>query len=304
MKQYALFLGCNIPSRVPQYESAARKSLEALDFDLVDLPFNCCGYPMRDQYFEAYLLAAAKNMALAEAKGLNMLALCKCCLGSLKRAQSFLNTHDELRAMVNKELAEEDLTYKGTTQIQHLQSVLYHEVGLEELDERVRKHLEGVKVAAFYGCHALRPSRVTGFDNPYDPHIIDDLIKTVGGTSVPWEGRLKCCGAPQREKNPELSLATVQERLEQCAASGADVLNVDCPHTLLQVKWAFENWREAGKKLRGLVVYPQLLGLALGLDPESLGLDENTPSASFLAKYLVPKKEKPAKKKKKAEAAA
>jgi heterodisulfide reductase subunit B len=289
MMRYALFLGCKIPSCVPQYEFAARRVLKALDIKLVDMPFNCCGYPMRDQYFESYLLAAAKNLALAESKGQNIVTLCKCCLGSLKRAQNFLASHRNLFTLVNDVLSREGLVYTGACQVNHLQSVLYHQVGLERLSEMIVRPFSGLKVAAMYGCHALRPSRITGFDRPYDPHIIDDLIGVTGAVSVPWEGRLKCCGAPLREKNPELSLSTISERLRECRDSEADVLNVDCPHTLLQVKRAFETLGpQTLASVRGVALYPQMLGLALGMDPSELGLEDNRPRSGCVANYLAP----------------
>ena len=289
MMRYAIFLGCKIPSSLPQYEVAARRVLKALDIDLVDMPFNCCGYPMRDQYFESYLLAAAKNLALAESKGQDLLTLCKCCLGSLKKAQDFLASHRNLLTLVNDLLAREGLVYTGACQVRHLQSVLYHQVGLEKLSDMIVRPFSGLKVAAMYGCHALRPSRVTGFDRPYDPHIIDDLIEVTGAASVPWEGRLKCCGGPLREKNPELSLATIGERLQECNDAGAEVLNADCPHTMLQVRWAFETLGpQSLGSVRGVALYPQMLGLALGMDPSELGLEDNRPRSGCIANFLAP----------------
>jgi len=287
MMNYALFTGCQIPENAPQYETAARRVLGALEVGVRDLPFNCCGYPMRDMYFESFMLASAKNMALAESKGLNILTLCKCCLGTLKRAQTFLNRHGNLRTLVNDILGREGLIYSGSCQVEHLQSVLYHQLGVEMISDRVVRPFSGLKVAAMYGCHALRPSRVTGFDNPYDPHIIDDLLRAIGVESVPWEGRLKCCGAPLRHKNPALSLTTIQERIDECDQAGAQVLGVDCPHTLEQIKWALDNLGAEGLgSIRGVALYPQMLGLALGLEPRELGLDENRPRSGCVANFL------------------
>jgi len=276
--RYALFLGCKIPSYAPQYETSARAVLKELGLKLASEEFNCCGYPLRDQHFHSFILAAARNLALAEAKGVPVITLCKCCLGSLKRAQSFLAQQPELLSMVRAKLALEGLDYQGATSVRHLQSVLHAEVGVEKISDLVTRSLEGIKVATMYGCHALRPSRITGFDSAFAPSLIEDLLKAVGAEPVPWKGRLKCCGGPLRERNPELSLATIMMRLKEFAASGAGVLNVDCPHTLLQVKWAHETLAVQGKQsLPGVVLYPQLLGLALGLDPGRVGLDKNSP---------------------------
>ncbi|MCF8031698.1 MAG: CoB--CoM heterodisulfide reductase iron-sulfur subunit B family protein [Desulfarculaceae bacterium] len=301
MMSYALFVGCQIPECVPQYETAARKVLGAIDVEVADLEFNCCGYPMRDTSFESYLLASARNMALAESKGLNLLTLCKCCLGSLKAAQNFLFQHKNLRTLVNDILGREGLVYSGSCQVKHLQSMLYHDLGPEKISDLVKRPFAGLKVAPFYGCHALRPSRVTGFDNPYDPHIIDDLLKAIGIESLPWDGRLKCCGAPLRDKNQDLSLETIQTRIAEANRAEAQVLGVDCPHTFKQMQWAFETLGGEGLgELRGVAVYPQLLGLALGLDPRGLGLDENRPRSGCVANFLAPEHPLPPKEEPKA----
>lgn len=288
---FALFTGCQVPSQAPQYEKSSRLVLRKLGLAVADLEFNCCGYPMRHQHFRSYLLAAARNLALAEARGLDLLTLCKCCLGSLRRAQDFLATQPELLAEVRSELAGEGLAYHGRARVRHLQSVLHDEVGLEAIKAALTRNLRGLRVATLYGCHALRPSRVTGFDpNPYRPTLIEDLLAVTGATSVAWEGKLKCCGAPLRERNENLSLKVIAQRFEECQAAGADVLNVDCPHTLAQIKWAFKKlWPGSAQQLRGVALYPQLLGLALGIAPADLDLDENRPRSGYLANYLSPR---------------
>ncbi|MBU1276963.1 MAG: CoB--CoM heterodisulfide reductase iron-sulfur subunit B family protein [Proteobacteria bacterium] len=287
--RFALFLGCKIPSFAPQYETSARVVLKKLGFEIAKMEFNCCGYPMRNDHFHLFILAAARNLALAEAKGLPMMTLCKCCLGTLKRAQNFLAQDPELLTMVKEKLALEGLEYRGSTEVRHLQSVLHQDVGLERLSDLVTHPFENLKVATMYGCHALRPSRITGFDNAYTPHVIEDLLQVVGAQSVPWAGRLKCCGAPLRERNEDLSLATIKMRMDEWAESGAEALNVDCPHTLLQIKWAQETLgAQSGEPARGVVLYPQLLGLALGLSASKLALEQNAPSPAFLTGRRAP----------------
>ncbi len=288
--RFALFAGCQVPNFAPQYETSSRLVLKKLGIKLTKVEFNCCGYPLRHQHFNSYLLAAARNLALAEAKGLDILTLCKCCLGSLKRAQSFLAHNPDLMAAVKRELAEEGLAFNGTAQVKHLQTVLHQDVGLERLSDLVVRQMKGLRIATLYGCHALRPSRVTGFDNPYSPHLIDELLEVIGAESVPWAGKLKCCGAPLREKNEVLSLSIINQRFKEVGEAGADVLNVDCSHTLLQIKWAFKMlWPRSVELLKGVVLYPQLLGLAMGIAPEDLDLDENRPRAGFLSNYLAPR---------------
>ena len=101
--KFAFFLGCNIPARVKQYESSARAVLRQLEVELIAAPqFVCCGYPARNTDQMAYLVSAAKNLAIAADAGFDMLVLCKCCYGSLKKAQHLLDNDADLREQVNE----------------------------------------------------------------------------------------------------------------------------------------------------------------------------------------------------------
>jgi heterodisulfide reductase subunit B len=273
--RYALFLGCKTPYFVPSYEIAVRRVMAALEVELEDPEFNCCGYPMSNRQFDSYLLAAARNLAIAEAYGLDILTSCKCCFGAFKRAiHLFVNNPAQLAA-VNTILAEEKLRYSGRVQIKHLLQVLHDDIGANALQKRVTISFQNkLKVAVMYGCHALRPSKVTSFDHPYTPTLIDRLVEVLGGQSVTWEGRLGCCGAPVREINPKLSLETIETRLREFNQSEADLLLVDCPHTQMQLDWAYAqiSGTDAEELVVGTASYPQLLGLTMGISPTELGL--------------------------------
>lgn len=288
--RYSFFLGCKIPYFTPQYETSTRRIMAELEVDLVDLEFNCCGYPMRHLYFSSYLLAAARALALSEAQGLDMMTPCKCCFGNFKRAQFLLSDKPALLEEVNAELADEGLNYAGRCQVQHMESVLYHQVGMEKLKDKVVRPFSGLNLAVMYGCHALRPSKITGFDNPYNPTMVDELAEVTGAVSIPWVGKLQCCGGPLRGKNDDISLAMIQARLRECRDDGAEVLVVDCPYSQMQSDWAYELMepKDSREFVQGSVLYPQLLGLAMGLPPEELGLELNTPDSSYLLSYLPP----------------
>jgi heterodisulfide reductase subunit B len=112
--KFALFLGCNIPARLTQYESSARAVLEELGVGLVEIKaFNCCGYPIRNLDFRSFLLAAARNLALAEKDNLDVISLCKCCYGSLKKADHLMREDGTWREEINRALEKEGLQYKG-----------------------------------------------------------------------------------------------------------------------------------------------------------------------------------------------
>ena len=181
----ALFLGCQIPARLMQYEAASRAVLASLGLDVADVEgFNCCGYPLRNISFKACILLSARNLALAERKQRDIVSLCQCCFGTLAKVNRMLQEDSQLRNEINETLEQEGLTYKGSVQVKHLLQVLYHDVGVEALRERVKRRHEGLRVATHYGCHVLRPSSVVQFDDPVNPTLFDRLVEVTGARSV------------------------------------------------------------------------------------------------------------------------
>ena len=197
MMEFALFLGCTIPARLNQYESSSRAVLEKLGVGLVDIrEFNCCGYPLRNIDFKVFILSSARNLALAEKKNLNVMTLCKCCYGSLKKADFLMKENASLKKEVNATLEKEGLKYEGRVEIKHLLSVLHKEIGIEAIKGKMAATFKRLKIATHYGCHALRPSQVVGFDNAVAPSLFDQLVEATGAESIDWPMKLECCGAP------------------------------------------------------------------------------------------------------------
>ena len=276
--KYALFLGCNIPARLNQYESSARAVLSKVDVGLVDIrEFNCCGYPVRNIDHTAFVLASARNLALAVRENLSVISLCKCCFGSLKKADYLIKENADLRAEINRILAKEGLKYEGDTEVKHFLSVLFHEVGIEVLKEKIVKTFSGLKIATHYGCHALRPSKIVQFDDPVAPSIFDQLVEVTGAESIDWSTKLDCCGAPVWGTNDELSMALTEKKLMDGDNAGADYLCTACPFCQMQfdtVQKTYLDGRGPDRQLPS-ILYPQLLGLSMGIDKEQLGLKEN-----------------------------
>ena len=136
--KYALFLGCKIPSQLPAYEASTRAVLGHFGVTLVDLEFDCCGYPARNYSHDAFVVAAARNLALAERAGLDVLTPCKCCFGTLRHAIRFLHKDAELRSRVGEALAEEALAWSGKAEVEHLLPVLARTIGVDALAAAVR----------------------------------------------------------------------------------------------------------------------------------------------------------------------
>lgn len=278
MIKYALFLGCNIPARVSQYEDSSRAVLKNLGVELIEIRgFNCCGYPLKNIDQKAYVLSSAQNLALAEKQGLNILTLCKCCFGSLKKVECLLKEDSRLRQDINHSLADNGLKYDGNISVKHLLSILYHDVGIDAIKSRLSGSYKDLRIATHYGCHALRPSRITQFDNPVAPTIFDELVEITGAVSVDWPQKLECCGAPLTGINDDISINLTKKKVSDAKKSGADYLCTACPFCHLQFDFLQKRMVENNGNSEHLasVLYPQLLGLCMGIDKETLGIGMN-----------------------------
>jgi heterodisulfide reductase subunit B len=290
MMKFALFLGCNIPARVPQYELSARAVLNQLGVQIVDSPeFKCCGNPIRNLDRKTFIHMAARNLAIAEKLGLGMLVLCKCCFGSLKKAAHAMKQDPSLHEEMNTLLAKEGLSYLGAAEVKHFLSVLHQDIGPKALKEKATKPFKGLKIATHYGCHALRPSEITEFDDPVAPVLFDELVCATGARSVDWPLKLECCGAPLLGVNDRLSMELTHKKLDDGRKAGADYLCVACPYCQMQfdkVQQMIASLQNTNHCLPSMV-FPQLLGLAMGIDADALGIGMNALDISNIESFLT-----------------
>jgi len=280
MIRYALYLGCTAPVRALNYEKAARKTAAQLGIDLVDInDFGCCGFPLKSVHRESALVLAARNLALAEAQGVDITALCSSCTGTLAEANHSLISDVALLRRVNEELKDATgLEYRGGVRVRHFVRVLYEEVGLDRLRACVRVDLSSLRLAAHYGCHYLKPGDAHDrFDDPENPVSLDRLIEAAGARSVYYEGREQCCGGGILGADEQTALAMPRLKLARVAASGADALVIVCPFCDIMYELQqrrIEKMYDARYNLP-VVFYPQLLGLAMGLSADDVGLPLN-----------------------------
>ena len=292
--EYTLFIGCNIPARVPQYEQSAKAVLDRLGVRTYELArFNCCGYPQRNADFKTYLTFAARNLALAEQQERPLMTLCQCCFGSLKQAAHLLADEEALRAEINQTLAKEGLSVSRALEVTHISKVLHQQVGTAAIKKALKVGFEGLNIAVHYGCHALRPSIIMQFDDPNTPVVLDDLVKATGARSVDWALKLECCGAPLTGINDPLAGDLTANKLEDGRKAGAHFLCVACPWCHLQFDTVQKTMTDEGRleQTLGSILYPQLLGLALGIGPEQLGMDNNVIPIDSIGGFLEKPKE-------------
>ncbi|MCW3985857.1 MAG: CoB--CoM heterodisulfide reductase iron-sulfur subunit B family protein [Candidatus Bathyarchaeota archaeon] len=274
MTSYALFLGCTIPARQPNYELSARKTLGKLGIELVDLDnMTCCAPPpVQSINFETSLAIAAYNICLAEESDLNLVTLCSGCFESLAMTNNMLKDDEELKAKINKILSQAGKEFQGDKEVKHFLQVLMDDVGLERLKQNVSKPLNNLKIAAFYGCHALRPSELLKLDDPERPRILESLIEALGAESVEYRNKLKCCGGLLRGYSDDLALNLAREKLENTSKAGADCIATLCPFCFVALDIGQIQVRAKFNKNYDIPIlhYSELLAFALGIDPKEL----------------------------------
>ena len=304
----AFFQGCNIPIRIEQYARSAEAVLNTFSIELEIIPeFTCCGYPIRNVDEKAYLLPSVRNIAIAEKKGLDIMVICNCCFASLQKAKSVMAKNPALLDEINALLAKEDLAYTGTAVIKHFLTVLHEDIGVEAIRKKRASMFTELKVSVIHGCHILRPREVTLFDDSFVPKITDALVTTTGAENLDWRGRLECCGAPLAGINDDVANRLLNDKINGAQEAGADFMIPICSYCHLQFDTAQRNLQEAEEKVMPVLLYPQLLGLCLGLDRGTLGIAENNTITSDdiirLESLLGPPVEEKKKKRKKKAAA-
>lgn len=288
----AFYLGCTIPVRAQNFELSTRKVAEAFGIELVDLPgAGCCGYPVRSLDIHQARVTAAAVLADAAATADELVTICTACTGVLTETAHELEHDDALRAKVNHELAKVGKTYGKNVRVRHFARVLVEDIGEEQIRGKVTVDLAGFRFAPHYGCHYLKPSGAyEGFDSVEQPSSLDRLIRFTGAESVSYRHKKDCCGGACLAVDEGLALSISKEKLDAIKSQAADGIVLVCPFCSImydssQKKIETEHHVEYGLPV---LFYPQLLGLAMGMDPKKdLGFQMNRVKANDLVDRMT-----------------
>jgi succinate dehydrogenase / fumarate reductase cytochrome b subunit len=232
----------------------------------------------------------ARNFALAERSGLPLMTICSTCQGVMSQANKRLLDDEDYLAEINVDLAEEGLEYKGTADPKHLLWVLIEEVGIDTLKSMVVRPLEGFRVAPFYGCYIVRPSAALGFDeHPERQDSLEQVIEAVGAEVVDFPGKTLCCGFPIMTINEANSNKMVANHTLDAKGLGAAAMVTPCPLCHLSLDGRQPDAAAARKTSIDLPILhlPQLIGLALGIDPKAMRLNKHIVSTKLLLSELA-----------------
>lgn len=296
MLRYAYFPGCVAQGACRELDTSTKAISKILGIELVELrKASCCGsgtYKEDSQLLEDTV--NARNIALAESLNLPLLTHCSTCQGVIGHVDERLkdakennpNYFDEVNSFLEKESCS---PYQGTTEVKHLLWALISDYGLDALKAKVKHSLNGLNCASFYGCYLLRVQKNLPFDNPFNPQSMEDIFTALGATPIYYDGRIKCCGWPLSSYATQQSFMMAGNNLLDALNKGADCIVTPCPlcHLNLDSRQP-EVAKVVQKKLDIPILHlPQLIGLALGISPHKLGLNNHVVSTKKVLEKIA-----------------
>jgi succinate dehydrogenase / fumarate reductase cytochrome b subunit len=283
----AYWPGCVSRGFTPELHGSMTRIAPLLDLDLVELDrSNCCGAGVIAEHNQELADALnARTFAMAQAVdgAAGMMNICSTCQGAQSECQERLDASADYRAHVNRRIEPEGLRYErgGSWWNKNLMWILVEEIGLDKLREKVVRPLEGLRVGPFYGCYIVRPTKRLGYEYyPDRGRYLHHIIEALGATPVDYAGAHKCCGFPVITMNRTTSLRQAGRHMADAIDAGADCVVTPCPLCHLNLDMQQPEAAKFVERDLGIPVLhlPQMLGLALGLEPKELGMTKHVVS--------------------------
>lgn len=273
--KYSLYPGCAGEATAKEAWLATRRVLDLLGIDISENhAYSCCGAGIveeEDPEFEYAL--NARNFALAEKEERDLLVICNTCLLTMLNTQKDLAENPDLHRQVNVDLAEIGLEYKDKVRIRPLLWLLRDDIGIDKLRELIKVPIGKVNIAPFYGCHIVRPSDIIQDDK--EPDFLSQLIEICGADAVDYDDKYNCCGFHILLNDHASSLKMTDRCLSNAERSGADMLVTPCTLCHISLDGYQKPASTDNRKEIPILHLAQMVGLALGIAPQELGLDKN-----------------------------
>ncbi len=272
--EVAYYPGCSLHSTAIEYNMSTKAAAEAVGLGLVEPKgWTCCGSaPAHKLNPDDAVRMPLENLALIERSGFHEVAVP--CAGCFLRFRSVLHEIREDAAL--KERMDEVIgyEYQDTVEVRSLLNVMAERVGVEAIAEKVRRPLEGLKVACYYGCALARPPEIVGTPHHEYPMGMDRVVDALGAEALDWDGKTRCCGADLAIAVPERGIELCRWLIEQARAVGADCLAVACPLCHANLDGRQLQMKDLEQKMP-ILYFTQLMALAFGVEPKTAGLHKN-----------------------------
>ncbi len=286
--KYIYYPGCSLEGTAREYDLSTRALMKAAGAELLELKdWTCCGATAAEPAGLLLSLALpARNLALAEKmdETQDIVVPCSACYLNLKKVEEKTRKDPDIFEKINTILLEDQLELKGTMHVRHILDVIINDIGIDTIRPIIKKQLNNFTIAPYYGCQCLRPYPV--FDDPEKPQSMEPVIDVLGSKTHIWDMGGKCCGASHMNTKMEVGIELVAAILK--GAKGADAIVTVCPMCQMNLEaYQKKASRICQEDLIITVLYlPQLIGLALGLPEQDLGLDLNLSITETFRKKL------------------
>jgi succinate dehydrogenase / fumarate reductase cytochrome b subunit len=291
----AYYKGCLASLSAKELDTSTQALAPMLGIQLEELKaVTCCGAgDIHEAEPDYYLHLNARILAYAEATGCDtLMTICNVCTLNLRQANFALVNDDALRVRVSENLEKVGAPqYSGGVDVQHLLWLIAEGDGYEKLKSVAHKGLKGLKVAPFYGCQILRPSKLLGVDDPDRPHTLEAIIEACGGEAIDYPAKIKCCGFPIIQAREETALGELVQPIRQSIEAGADAMVTPCPLCHLSLDaWQSKLEAQTGERFQMPILHlSQLVGVAAGLEDSELKFKRHVvPVDPVLAKLEAP----------------
>ena len=292
MKKVAYYKGCLALLSAKELDSSTQALAPKVGLELVELEtVTCCGAgDIHEAEPDYYLHLNARILAYAQATGSDtLMTICNVCTLNLRQANWELRNDEELRARVNENLTALGIpAYDGGVEVRHFLWEIAEGEGFELLKQSAHRGLKGLKIAPFYGCQILRPSKIMQFEDPDRPWSLERIIEACGGEAIDYPAKIKCCGFPIIQAREETALGELIQPIEQAKEAGADAIVTPCPLCHLSLDaWQSKLRKATGKDFQMPILHlSQLVGVAAGLEDSELKFKRHVVSVDPVVEKL------------------
>ncbi len=272
----AYYPGCSLESTGIEYHLSNKAVAKKLGIELWEIPnWNCCGAsPAHQADLVLPNALNARNLAIAEEEGLDVLAPCAACYNRMCAAIETMKNDEEERKKINDIIGR---NYRASNRAFNMVEFLYDKVGLDKISENVQKKLSGLKVACYYGCLLVKPPELTKFDNPEYPQTMDEIVNALGATTLEWPYKTECCGGGLAISKTEVILKLSNDIFSYAQAIGADCLVTACPMCQLNLELRQPATEKEYNVKYNMPVFEitELVGLSFGFSAKELGIHKH-----------------------------
>lgn len=280
----AYYPGCSLDASAIEYGLSTERCAHHLGVELVEIDdWNCCGATSAHNTNKMLSLALpARNLAIAEEAGLDIVAPCAACYNRFRTTRHEVLHDDKVRAKIEEIL---DKPYTAKNEVLSILELLVKEVGLDTIKAAVKNPLNGMKAACYYGCLLVRPAAHTGFDDPENPMSMDRIMEAIGAEAVNYAFKTECCGAALATSRPEIGSKMIYEVIRNAKAAGAECIVTACPLCMMNLDMRQAAMEKAMNEKFSMPIYyiTELVAIALGDTPAAVGVPRHFVEAE---KYL------------------